>query len=136
PLVEIERARIGQEVDELVNERLCRIVRPLLPEAFDELGRRGHSDVGCDQGLFELLPGLLSAAAQPRHRRRDRPPAAPQRSPELGQESAALALVLRSRLDLAEQLPPGATHATADASSRGSRRDTTCETPSAPIVTP
>ena len=145
---EIECRRLTEERRDLLGERLAQLGEVLARlETADQLGGRAHADVGVDQRLFEPLPRGIVARIE----RGDRqllgecPARLPERFTQAAEETALFDLALRRRIGIAQQLSPAPRHdrgtfsaqpVAATSSSRGSRRETICETPSVPIVTP
>ncbi len=148
---ERERGRVAEEQLDLFCQRLAEVVQVAAGlEPPHDLGRRANADVAVDERLLEPLPGLLVAGVERscRDLGGQRPAALRERVAQPAEEAGALRLVLRGRL-VTEQLCPGSRHrrnATGEIALRyatacsrsccGSRRETTCETPSPPIVTP
>ena len=137
--LEGERRRIAEERLDLLHERVLEPARHSARlEPLDELRRRGNADVAADERLLETLPRLVVGGLE-----RGRGELGGKRAPALGErlahapeEARALGLVGLCEL-IAEKLGPGVAHAVAARGCCwGSRRDTTCDTPSGPIVTP
>ena len=119
-------------------EQVCLTGRVPSLELLDDLDGRRNAAVGRDEGLLDPLPRLLVArvkdelAGQRLTARRKRFAQAPE-------PAAALLLVGGGgNVVVAQELRPGARHALSACASgsAGRRFDTTCETPSPPIVTP
>ena len=131
---------LAEERFDLLDERLLEVsgdAARLQPA--HELRSRRNTDVAADERLLEPLPGLVVRGVERRRRELGSQCAATlrQRLAHASEEACALGLVLRGDL-VAEELGPGATHAVAASACWccGSRRETTCDTPSGPIVTP
>ncbi len=110
---------------------------PLLQSPHDlDRGRDAH--VGRDQRLLDPLPGFVVRGIERRGKlARECAPARAERVAQAPEPAApGLLRLVRSRaVRVPEEVGPGPRHAAA-ARSGASRFDTTCETPSAPIVTP
>ena len=141
---ERERRRLAEQRLDLLDERVLEVARDAARlESPDELGGRRHADVAADERLLEPLPRLVVGRVEAGRR-------------ELGGERPA---ALRERLAHARRRnrcararPPPSTssprssaqvqaharHACrcAAAGAAGGAAETTCETPSGPIVTP
>ena len=148
---QVEARRAAEERLYLLDETILEPARgsPELEPA-DELGRRRDADVAADERLLEPLPRIRVGRVERglRELLGERAPALRERVAHAGEHACALRLVRGGRL-VAEQLGPGQAHenqpmrpcyaaelTAARASSRGSLRETTCETPSGPMVTP
>ena len=108
-------------------------------ESPDELRGRWNTDIAANQCLFEPLPGLVVTRVERRRRELlgQRTATLRQRLADASEDAVSFGLVGLGQL-VAEKLGPGTTHAVAatGCSALGRRRDTTCDTPSGPIVTP
>ena len=138
--VEHELRGRSEDVLDLRDERVAEPARDAARlEPAHQLGGRGHADVAADERLLESLPRLVVRRVETRGRElgRQRLPTLGERVPHAGEEARSLGLVGRRDL-VAEELGPGVAHAVAARACwcSGSRRDTTCDTPSGPIVTP
>ncbi len=138
--VERECRRLAEERFDLLDQRLRE--RPGNAAALEpayELGGCRDTDVAADQRLLEPLPRLLVRRVEGGggELRRQCAPALRERLAHPTEEAGALGLVGGRDL-VAEELGPGTTHAVAARGCWccGRRRDTTCDTPSGPIVTP
>ena len=145
PLLHGERARVAEQALELLRQRRAKVaVGAARLQPLHELGRGGHADVGHDQRLLEPLPGRLVGGVEGGERDlgRQRLAALRERVAQPGEEARALLLGLGGAVRLAEQVCPRPRHraegsyATARVGACGVRRETTCDTPSGPIVTP
>ena len=139
----VERRRLAEKRRDLVRERFAEIAELAARlEPLHELRRRRHADVGLDQRLLEPLPREVVAGIERRDRDllRERAPRLRERLAQPREPAGALRLGLGRSVGFAQQLSPASRQAyaaeTASASSRGKRRDTICEMPSPPIVTP
>ena len=144
-----ERRRRAEQLLDLLRERLAEVAHLAARlEPPHDLRRRANADVAVDERLLEPLPGLLVARVERAcgDLGRERAPALRERVAQPAEEAGPLRLVGRGRL-VAEELGPGSGHAGTLAAVRlrrelrtgaccGRRRETTWETPSAPIVTP
>ena len=139
--------RLAEERRDLLCERCVQVAELAARlEPPHELRRRGHADVALDQRLLEPLPVRRVARVERRGRdlADERAPRLRERVAQPREHAGLLLLALGSRIGLAEKLSPAPRHArersyaaeTASASSRGRRRETICEMPSPPIVTP
>ena len=143
--LERERRRLAEERLDLLDEGVLEIAGdPARLEPPHELGRRRDADVASDQRLLEPLPRLVVGRVERRPTRaaavsarrlfasdsRIRP-----KKPERSGSSAAVGSSPRSS---AQVLLTSRGYAAACSALLvlGSRRETTCETPSGPIVTP
>ena len=138
--VERERRRLAEERLDLLDERLLQVAgHAARLESADELCGRRHADVAGDQRLLEPLPRIVVRRVEGGRGElgRERTPALCERIAHAREESGLLRLV-RLRDLVAEELGPGVAHAVAASCCWccGSRRETTCDTPSGPIVTP
>ncbi len=135
---------LAEDVTDLLDELVLEVAHhALCLESPHELGRRRYAHVAADQSLLEPFPRLVVAGIEGGCRQLGSECAATLREgvAHAAQETRALGLVRRRDL-VAEELGPGTAHAarlTLAATLSvccGRRRDTTCDTPSGPIVTP
>ena len=144
--VDVQRRRLAEQRRDLLRERVAEIAELAARlEPPHELRRRGHADVGLDQRFLEPLPREIVAGIErgDRDLLGERAARLRERVAQAREPARALLLRLGRGIGLAQQLRPASRHRatsqaaeTASASSRGRRRETICETPSPPIVTP
>ena len=135
-----ERPRLPEHRRRFLDERLGEIAgHAARLEPLDELGGGRHADVGRDQRLLEPLPGLVVGRVEGGcgELAGQRAPALAERVAQASEE-AGLGGPLLVTLLVPEQGAPRRHRARgyAATASRGRRRDTIWETPSAPMVTP
>ena len=104
-VVDRELARLSEQACDLLGQRLGEILHvAALAQPTDQLVRRGHPDVGCDQRLLERLPRLVVTRVETAERQADRRACAAERAAELPEEPPALGLGLGDLALVAEQL--------------------------------
>jgi hypothetical protein len=102
---DVQRGRFAEQLRDLVRKR---VDVAACFEPTDELGRRGHADVGLQQRFFEPLPGEVVAGIE----RRDldllgqRAPGFRQRVAQASENTGALCFRLRRGIRLAQQFSP------------------------------